>query len=274
MSFKAVYEAVIAQLEADSTLIAYVKASDFVRGFKDSLPARKYMLIFEPGQEESLTRRQDNNLLLEATYEIQIYLRLLLAQNNVESTILGNDTYKGLLDFTDDVKAAIRKDMSFSYNTHGRSLSLENAAGSFDLDSSNRYLTVSIDGKTPTGYDAVNCGSSTLAGADVAANIQASLRLLGRYDDDGYKLATCTFDAATNQFTISSSHIGPLASVVVTAGASDDASEVLGFDTPTEYRGTNIIRTQIETVTVENQSFPVRFRIIPLLITEEIYIGG
>lgn len=274
MSFQTVYEAVIAQLEADTILSSYIDASCFIRGFKESLPIKKYMLIFEPGQEEEITSRQDNNKVLEMTYEIEIFCRLILAQSKVESTILGNDRYRGLLTFTDNVKAAIRQDMSFAYDTHGRSLSIENAAGSFDLDSSNRHLTVSIDGKTPTGYDAIFCGDTTLAGADVALNIQNSLRSLGLYDDDGYKQSTCTFNATTNQFTINSPHYGPMARVVVTAGSSDDASSILGFNNPTEYRGTNIIRTQIETVTVENQYFPVRFRIIPLLITEEVFIGG
>jgi len=274
MSFKTVYNAVYDQLLADTTLISYVKASDFVRGFKEVLPAKKYMIIFEPGQETEVTKRQDVQQVLEIQYEIQLYCRLLLTSSKVESAILGNTSNKGLLDFVDDVKAAIRKDMSFSYNNFGRSLSGENAAASFDLTSSNRYLTVSIDGNTPTGYDAIDCGSSTLAGADVAVNIQNALRALGRYAGDGYYEATCTFNSVNNQFTINSENIGPKATVEVSAGATDDASTVLGFDTPTEYSGTNIIRTQIESVTVENSAFPVRYRMLPLLVTEETLIGG
>ena len=274
MSFKTIYNAVYNQISSDTDLLAYVSAGDegFVKGFKEVFPVKKYILIFEPGQETEVTKRQDTDSILETEYEIQIYCRLLLTTNKVESAILGNDSYKGLLDFVDDVKNAIRKDMSFSYNTHGRSLSEENAADTFDLDSSNRYLTVSIDDKTPTGYDTISCGEATLSGAEVAANIQTSLRALGRYSDDGYQLATCSFDAANNQFTISSFNIGPKSSVVVSAGASDDASSILGFTSPTEYRGTNIIRTQIESVTVENSAFPVRYRVIPILITEEILI--
>jgi hypothetical protein len=270
MAFKDVYNAVFAQLEADATLQGYVGADEFVKGFKESLPAKKYMVILEPGNEDERTQRQTGDGYFEVDYQLQVYCRLLLTGSKIESAILGNDNYKGVLEFVDDVKAAIRKDMSFSYDTYGRSLSLENVAGSFDLSSSQRYLSVSIDGKTPTGYDAVNCGTSTLAGDAVAANIQASLRALGKYSDDGYKLATCTFNSSTNQFTISSSNVGPRSEVVVGVGASYDASSVLGFDSPTEYRGTNIVRTLIETVTVDNRAFPVRYRIVPLLVTEEI----
>ena len=274
MSMKDIYNAVYTQLSTDETLLEYMGIEEFVRGFKEVLPTKRYMIILEPGQETEITKRQQYDKTLEVEYEIQVYCRLLLQSNKVESAILGNDTYKGLLDFTEDVKAAIRKDMSFSYNTYGRSLSAENAAGSFDLDGSNRYLTVSIDGKTPTGYGAVDCGSSTLTGAEIAANIQASLRLLGRFADDGYKNATCTFNETLNQFTINSANIGPEAKVEVSAGATNNASAVLGFTSPTEYSGTNLIRTQIESITVENGAFPVRYRMLPLLVTEEILIGG
>lgn len=274
MSFKNVYNAVHAQLAADTTLLAYISESDFIKGFKEVLPVKKYMVIVEPATETELGNRQDYGQIVDVQYEIQIYCRLLLTSAKVESAIIGNDVNKGLLDFCDDVKSAIRKDMSFSYNTYGRSLSGENAAGSFDLSASARYLTVSIDGKTPTGYDAVDCGAATLTGEQIATNIQTKLRLLGRYADDGYKMATCTFNSSNNQFTINSANIGPKATVAVTAGATNDASEVLGFDSPTEYRGTNITKTKIEAVTVENGAFPVRYRIVPIVVTEETLIGG
>lgn len=271
MSLKTVYNAVYNQLVQDETLLSYIGANEFVKGFKEVLPAKKYMIILEPGQETERFGRKQYDKTGEGEYEIQIYCRLLLQSSKVESAILGNDRYKGLLDFCDDVKAAIRKNMDFSYNTYGRSLSSENAADSFDLSASETHLTVSIDGKTPTGYGAIYCGSSAaLDGATVAANIQTSLRALGRYADDGYQQATCTFNSVNNQFTISSANIGPESSVVVSAGAANDASAVLGFTSPTEYSGTNLIKTQIQTVTVENGAFPVRFRMIPLLVTEEI----
>jgi len=274
MSMKNIYNAIYTQLSTDATLLGYIGLNEFVRGFKEVLPTKKYMVILEPGPETEQRDRKQYDKTTEVIYEYHIYCRLLLQSSKVESAILGNDTYKGLLDFTDDVKAAIRQDMSFAYNTYGRSISSENAAGSFDLDSSNRYLTVSIDGKTPTGYDAIDCGSSTLTGAEIATNIQTALRVLGRFADDGYKNATCTFNGALNQFTINSANLGPESSVVVSAGAANDASAVLGFTSPTEYSGTNLIKTEIESVTVENGAFPVRYRMIPLLVTEEILIGG
>lgn len=274
MSFKNVYNAVHAQLSADTGLLDYMSESEFIRGFKEVLPAKKYIVIVEPGPETELGPTQDYGKIIDVEYEIHVYCRLLLTSSKVESAILGNENYKGLLDFCDDVKSAIRKDMSFSYNTYGRSLSEENAAGSFDLSASERYLTVSIDGKTPTGYDAVDCGAATLTGDEIAANIQSALRALGKFADDGYLKATCTFDSSINQFTISSANIGPKGTVAVSAGATNDASAVLGFTASTEYRGTNITKTKIESVTVENGAFPVRYRMVPIIVTEEILIGG
>lgn len=275
MSMKTIYNAIYNQLSTNATLLGYMGVNEFVRGFKEVLPTKKYMVILEPGPETEQRERKQYDKTTEVLYEYHIYCRLLLQSSKVESAILGTDDYKGLLDFTDDVKAAIRQDMSFAYNTYGRSLSLENAAGSFDLSPSETHLSVSIDGKTPTGYDAIYCGSTAaLDGATVAASIQDSLRALGRFADDGYQMATCTFNSANNQFTINSANLGPESSVVVSAGAANDASAVLGFDSPTEYIGTNLIKTEIESVTVENGAFPVRYRMIPVAVTEEILIGG
>lgn len=274
MAFKDVYNSLHTQLSNDATLLAYMSADDFVKGFKENLPSRRYMVVFEPGAEIDEEGNQDYGRIKEVEYEIQLYCRTVLTSTRIDSVIVGNDTYKGLLDFTEDTKDAIRKDLTLSYNAVGYSLSGENAAGSFDLDSSHRFIAVSIDGRTPTGYDSIACGSSTLAGADVATNIQASLRALGQISNDGFSQATCSFNAATNQFTISSSNDGPRSQVVVTAGASDDCSSILGFSSPTEQRGTNIVKIRFGNISVENGAFPVRFRIIPVLITEEIIVGG
>jgi hypothetical protein len=274
MAFKDVYNALHTQLSNDATLLGYMSADDFVKGFKESMPVRRYMVILEPGPEIDEEGNQDYGRIKEVEYEIQTYCRIVLTSTRIESVIVGNDSYKGLLDFTEDVKDAIRKDLTLSYNAVGYSSSIENAAGSFDLDASNRFIAVSIDGRTPTGYDVIDCGSSTLAGAAVATNIQASLRALGQISNDGYSQATCSFNAATNQFTISSSNYGPRGQVTVTAGASDDASSLLGFSSPTEQRGTNLVKIRFGNISVENGAFPVRFRIIPVLITEEIIVGG
>lgn len=273
MSFLTAYNALFDQLEADTSLLAYMSADDFVKGFKENLPTRRYMVILEPGPEVDDEGVQDYGKVKDVEYEVQVYCRILLSSTRV-SSIVGNDTRVGLLQFTEDVKDAIRKDLSLSYNTVGTSLSAENAAGSFDLDASNRFIAVSIDGRTPSGYDSIDCGSSTLAGADVATNIQSALRSLGQIPNDGYSKATCSFNSSNNQFTISSSNYGPRAQVVVTGGASNDASTLLGFTSPIEARGTNITKIRFGNVAVENGAFPVRYRVIPVLITEEIMIGG
>lgn len=274
MSFKAVYEALTNQLKADATLLAYMDATDFFQGFKENLPQRRYSIILEPGPELDETGNQDYGKIKEVEYEIQVYCRMILRSTKVESTIIGSSEYKGLLDFTEDVKDAIRRDQTLSYNSVGSSLSEENAAGSFDLTASNRYISVSINGKSPSGSNSIDCGSTTLAGAAVAANIQASLRSLGKYSDDGYLEAVCSFNETNNQFTISSPIYGPRSVVNVTAGASNDASSLLGFSSPTEARGTNIVKVRFGNVSVENGAFPVRYRIIPVRVTEEIIIGG
>lgn len=274
MAFLGVYKALTDQLKADTTLLGYMSLDDFFQGFKESLPTRRYLVILEPGPEMDEEGSQDYGKIKDVEYEIQIYCRMALRSTRVQYSIVGTDEYKGLLDFTEDVKDAIRRDLTLSYNTVGTSLSAENAAGSFDLNGSNRYISVSMDGRSPTGYNSIDCGSSTLTGAEVATNIQNSLRSLGVVSDDGYSLATCSFNETLNQFTISSPNYGPGSRAVVTAGASDDASSLLGFSSPTETRGTHIKKVRFGNVTVENGAFPVRFRIIPVLVTEEIIIGG
>jgi hypothetical protein len=272
MSFKDVYTSLFNQIQGDSTLLGYMSSDDFIQGFRESLPVRRYMVIAEPGPERQMGKSQDYDKIVEVEYEIQLYCRILLQSTRVTSVILGNSNNIGLLDFTDDVKSAIRRDMSFSYNSEGQSLSAENVAGSFDLSATARYIAVSIDGRTPTGYDSIDCGSSTLSGDQVAANIQAALRSLKKVSNDGYASATCTFNSSTNQFTIKSSNVGPGSVVNVDVGASDDASVILGFDNPTETRGTNIIKSAIGSVSVENGAFPVRYRVVPVTITEEVLL--
>jgi len=278
MSFKSVYQALTDQLKEDVTLLLYTKAEDFYQGFKEGLPQRRYSVILEPGPELDESGNQDYGTVKEVEYEIQVYCRMILRSTKVASTIIGGtvdgEDFIGLLDFTEDVKDAIRRDLTLSYNSFGSSLSAENAAGSFDLTASNRYISVSINGRSPSGYDQINCGTTTLAGADVAANIQAALRYLGKYSDDGYLEAVCSFDSDNNQFSIRSPTQGPRSVVNVSAGASLNATAILGFSSPTETRGTNIVKLRFGNVSVDNGAFPVRYRIIPVRVTEEIIIGG
>jgi len=235
MAFLDVYNALYTQLKSDSTLSGYVQSADFLRGFKEPIPQQQYTVIIEPGDEDEDYSKQTVADGCEAVYVIEIYARVIFFKG-VEYIIIGNtsDSVKGLLEFTEDIKEAIRADKTLGYNRRGSSVSAANSGTSFALTSSARYLTVTINGRTPSGYGLIDCGSSTLDGDDVASNIQTALRALGNYSDDGYNGATCTFDSDTKKFTITSMRYGPKSSVVVTAGASNDCSALLGFDDPTE----------------------------------------
>ena len=80
----------------------------------------------------------------------------------------------------------------------------------------------------------------------------------------------CTFNSSTKKFTISSIRYGPKSSVVVTAGASSDCLALLGFDSPTEIVGRNINKIRFGSIRADNTAYPVRYRIIPVMIREEI----
>lgn len=274
MSFKTVYIALYNQIVADSTLLAYMDADDFKKGFKDALPSRKYMVILEPGPEVEPEQAQDYGKVADFEYEIQVYCRMILALKGVSSTIVGTDSLKGILDFSDDVKDAVRKDRSLGYDSKGYSVSAAAADDNFLLTSSAKYISVSINGRTPSGYNTILCGEETLDGSVVASNIQSALRALGLHADDGYKEATCTYDSTTKKFTIQSATYGAKSRVQVTAGISDDCSAILGFDSPTEARGRKIVKMEFRPTTVQNGAFPVRYRVIPVTITEEKFIGG
>lgn len=274
MSFLDVYMALVDQIENDPVLLSYMSASDFKKGFKEVLPQRKYMVIVEPGTETEPQGKDAYNQFGEAEYEIQVYCRMVLTLPNVESMIVGSSTVKGLLNFTDDVKQSIRKNRYLGYNKSGTSISGENVSGTFDLTSSAQHIKVSLNGRTPNGYDEIYCGGSSLSGAEVATNIQASLRALGKHADDGYTGAICTFNETDNTFTIASPTEGPTSTVEVSAASTLDCSSLLGFDNPTEERGTKITKMKFGQVSVDNRAWPVRYRIIPVTITEEVLKGG
>jgi hypothetical protein len=56
------------------------------------------------------------------------------------------------------------------------------------------------------------------------------------------------------------------------AGASDDCSSLLGFDSPTEVAGRNIVEIEFRSSYPVNSYFPIRYRILPVVIREEITI--
>ena len=267
MSFKYIYESLYDQLLADSTLSSYVNSTQIIKGFKESLPQQKYTIILEPGEEEEDNATEAYDDSKEFIWNIDVYARVILIKGGVEASILGVDSDKGVLAFIDDIKSAIRADLTLGYTRKGSSVS-EAESGTYALDASNRYITVSMNGKTPSGYDQIDCGETTLTGAQVATNIQASLKALGNYAGDGYYDAVCTF--ADSKFTITSCLIGPKSTVTVTAGSSNDCSALLGFDSPTELVGRNLIDIEFGPATVNNLLFPVRYRILPLRMREEI----
>lgn len=274
MSFLNVYNQLVTMMQVDSTLSAYVNASHYIKGFKGPNPQTSYMLIFEPADDDTQEGTEGTGGLTHAKYEIQVFCRLALMTTKVSSQIVGQGSRKGTLQFSEDVKQSIWKDRTLGYNSKGNSMSSANAGSSFTLDATHRYITVKINDRLPVGYDQIDCGTGVLTGDQVAANIQASLRALGLFADDGYKEATCTFNSSTNRFTIEAPDYGPGSVVLVSAGSANDASSLLGFDAPTEVRGKQILTSKIGKVYAENGAFPVRYRVVPIQITEVIRIGG
>jgi len=268
MSFLDIYNSLYTTL-SESSYLSYVDSSLFIKGFRENLPNQTYCVILEPGNENEASGTRGTSRLKNNLYTIDIYARLVFPYG-VEYSIVGYNTEKGVLEFVDDIKTSIRETRNLGYNRQGSSVSALNVSGSFDLTSSAKFISVSINGREPTGYDQINCGEATLAGAEVASNIQTALRALGSHKDDGYYDATCSFDATNNQFTITSAKYGPKSTVTVTAGVSDDCSALLGFDDPTEVVGRNIISLDIGTVATDNVAYPIRYRIIPVTITEEL----
>ncbi len=273
MSFKTVYNSLFDQISEYSALTAYIDSTQFLKGFKQNIPNQEYTLILEPGNEEEKGNVQTYNDMKEFVYHIDIYMRTILtAVDGVQGVIVGYGTKKGVLDFVDDVKAAIRSDLTLGYNRQGSSVSAENAGVSFDLLPTKRYITISINNRTPAGYDTISCGDSTLTGIQIASNIQTALRAIGNHNGDGYNDAICSFNNDTKKFTITSDEYSPKAKVVVTAGASNDCSGLLGFDNPTVTVGRNIVKIEFGTVSTDNTLYPVRYRILPVRIVEEISI--
>jgi hypothetical protein len=274
MSYNDVLNALHDQVKASSHL-SYVNANQFYIGFHEAIPAQEHTVIFEPGPEEE-EPKEGYDHRMEMIYHVEIHLRVEFIGSTGEMLITGNATTgkKGILEFVDDVKQAIVDDWTLGYDRPGSSVSAANAGASFALGPSNKYISVSINGKTPAGYDTILCGESTLSGSAVASNIQSALRALGNHADDGYYRATCTFDNTSKQFTIATAGNHPDCSVTVTAGASDDCSALLGFDSPTEVVGRNIVKIVFDPVQPNNILFPVRYRVIPVKIWEEINREG
>lgn len=275
--FNDVFQQVDTQLSNDITLSSYVQS--FETALKKNTPYHPYTIIAWPIFETEKPESRVYDGIKEYVYQIDIYARMIFHKKEEYITVGytdGSTTYKGILEFCDDIKQAIRKngdDLITNYNTNAYSESDTNESSTFALSPTQSNITVSIGANTPTGYNTINCGTSTLTGDEIAANIQQSLTALGQWGDDGYKNALVTFDDTAKKFKIESD-VGPRL-ISVTAGDTNDCSELLGFDNPTEQRGKKILNYEFDTVTDGGaETYPVRFRIVPLFVTEEVYVGG
>lgn len=273
MSFKTVLQALDTQLKADSDLSSYINSSDFLIGFKQNIPNNKYVLVLEPETETEMAKGRSvgpTGTYAEMIYMIKIFVRAALLGGGVEGAIIGSGNDKGVLEFVDDVRDAILSNLSLGYDDYGKSISTANSGTTFELSSSARYLSVKINGVEKTGYDLIDCGVGSLTGDEIASSIQSALRDLSDRADDGYDGAVCTFSSSTRKFTIKSGTQGPTSSVVVTAGASNDCSSLLGFDNPTETIGKRIVSVKLGPVVPYNNLFPIRYRIMEIEVHEEV----
>lgn len=268
MSFKTVYAALFNQLLNYTTLRKYMSEDDFFLEFSQAFPVRNYIIFMEPGEEQVEISRGTKGLAM-ATYGIEVVGRTAVEKNR----ILGDRDFKGILEFTDDIKAGIRSDLTFGLNSQGTSVSTSASSGTYDLTANARYLTVLVNGNDVASYDMVDCGTSTSSGATIAATMQASLRaLVDTSSKTGYADAVVSFDATLNRFTITSQEYGAISSVQVSEGAEKDASAILGFDNPTETRGKRIVSVEFGAISSVNEEYPIVYRTIPLTIAEEVYV--
>jgi hypothetical protein len=117
-------------------------------------------------------------------------------------------------------------------------------------------------------------GGPNYPGADVASKIQASLRaLVHSSSETGFQDVVVDWDSTHRRFTITSQGYGAISSVEVSAGASNDCSSILGFDNPTEERGSKIVIVEFLPILSVEDIFPVTFREIPIIVHEEIYVS-
>ncbi len=275
MSFNTVIQAIKQQLRDDAALSEYVDNRLIVVGFKENISNQEYVAMIEPMTEEERVVSSASRNLKEMIYQIDIYLRMISPSLGSEGIIIGKSGKKGLLEFTYDVRRAIKDDLTLGLDSPSYSLSQRKTSDTYVLSGTLKYISVRIGDSPRTGYNTINCGESSLSGSAIATNIQTALRSLGKYADDGYTNAVCTFDSTKNQFTIKAGIDGPQTHVVVTAGASDDCSSVLGYDVPIPVVGTNVTQISFGTVTPNNDIYPVRYRVLPISVYEEVRdLGG
>ena len=271
MSFKTVYEAILDQLMSNITLRRYVPKEAFFEEYSAAFPNLPYVVFMEPGMENPEGDRASRGLA-EAVYNIEVVGRMSVP--DLDNRVLGDRTNKGILEFSGDILAALRSDLTFGLDAQGTSISRRMASATYNLGANIRYLTVTINGNTPSGYDRVDCGIAPASGTVIAAQIQTSLRaLVDTKSKTGFADVTVTYDNALKRFTITSQEYGALSSVVVGEGAEKDASTILGFDNPFETRGVRIIRVEFQMIEPLEDLYPVAFRSIPISVHEEVFIN-
>jgi hypothetical protein len=181
------------------------------------------------------------------------------------------------MDLISDIYFTLKDSSQLGRSSSGNSVSMSSSSTSYALTSSARYLTISVDNDSPSGFDQIDCGSSTLTGTVIASNIQTAIRALANsyHPADPYATVTCNYDDDEKQFTIISSTEGARSSIIVTAGSSNDASSILLFDKPKEIRGANVLvaRINIFYPPPEEEYLPTIQGRIELSIEEEIYFG-
>jgi hypothetical protein len=267
---KALYE----QIKADPTILKYCPQDNIFPSWQANYPDQKYIIAIEPGAETF--DGYANGLLAKVGLVIQIFGRMVDDNDSPGAVWWDYDSAEedpGLLRFMRDIKRAIDKDITLGASRTGSSRSTRRSASTVVLNASTRYLTVLLnDSRTPpSGYDAVDCGQGTLTWAQVATNIQTSLRALGN-SANTYDTATCTYDSDKEQLVISSSRSGARSSVQVTAGASNSALVALGFDEAIEERGRDVKVATYNEIRYDSRTFPVRVGILIVKIEFEDWI--
>lgn len=273
MSFNLVLDALLDQLKANATLLTYLSANLIFTGDQE-VSKQDALIVVEPLSESEEPPTQTYGRTKTFIYDMVIYI--CKYQFGIgEEHIVGHDdsSIPGILDMLRDVKRAIRADLTLGYNQAGRSVSAAGSDTSYVLTANARYISVSINGRTPSGYNQIDCGSSMLTGTQIASTIQAALRALGDHRGDGYTEATCTYDESTKKFTIGSETVGAGSTVAVSAGAEKSADVVLGFDNPTETRGRQIIDIQFESALINYDQFPLVKAALPIVIQEDWWVG-
>jgi hypothetical protein len=268
-----VYLALYNQLKADTALTEYCKPEWMLAEYNPAVADYPYAIFMEPAQET--LGNYTNGLLVGAKITISVYA-IVHEKNDYSGKIFTgfSDDTPGLMQFIRDVRRAVEADQTLGLTRYGSSEGTALTNGQATLSADARYLTILLnDNRTPpSGYDTIDCGTGTLAGATIAANIQASLQAL----DNGantYGSATCTFNSTTNKLKIESAgRTGARSSVQISAGASASALAVLGFSSPTEIRGREVKVATLDNVLFESRDFPTRWAILQFAIDYEDWI--